>query len=165
MKTAQTPARIGRLGKPRQLPPALPFKVFIGYADLPAVRRATSTSADAIRVSGRRFQIEPMLWRFEQLASAHWRDRAVQAALQADVIVLAASEPAALGTGIEQWVDSFLAANRGRRATLVAVAGASDAWTISIESPAAKTKPALAAAPASSATSAIEIPTLVAARG
>jgi hypothetical protein len=107
--------------------------VFIGYADLAAVRDATATIADAIRASGRKFEIHPLLWRFDQLGSAYWRDRAVQAALSADVIVLASSDPAALAGGVEEWVAAFLQANRGRRATLVAVGGPADAWTISIE--------------------------------
>lgn len=130
MKTPRTPGR--NTGKNRPLVPALRLKVFIGYADLRAVRRATSTIADAIRCSGQRVTIEPMLWRFDQLASNHWRDRAIEAALSADVIVLASSESGS-GLAVEPWVDAFLAANRGHRATIVAVSGENEAWTISIE--------------------------------
>lgn len=124
----------------------MPFKVFIGYGDLPAVRTATGVIADAMQSAGRRFDLQPMLWRFDQLASSHWRDVAVRAAQDADVIVLTSSAPGTLAPAIEGWLTAFLEANRGRRATIVAVAGPSDAWTICIEEPAAKN--ALAAEPA-----------------
>lgn len=120
----------GEVGAERR---ALPFKVFIGYADVSAVRRATSTIADAVRGSGRRFEIQPMLWRFSQLISSHWHDRAITAALDADIIVLASSNSADLSQKIEEWVDAYLAARHGKRTTIVAVLGDSDAWTISME--------------------------------
>lgn len=138
MKTTHSSARLGRLSKFRR-PPAprvLPFKVFIGYGDLPAVRAATAVIADALHSTRRRFDLEPMLWRFDQLASSHWQDVAVRAAQQADVIVLTSSEPSTLATAVESWVNAFLKANRGRPVTLVAVAGPSEAWTICIEEPA-----------------------------
>ncbi len=138
MNTAHAPIRLGRVSKLRPCPVlrSVPFKVFIGYADLPAVRIATGVIADAIRRHGRRFDIQPMLWRFDQLASDHWRAVAIRAATEADVIVLASSAPGALTPGVEGWVNAFLVANRGRPATLVAVAGPFEAWTISIEEPA-----------------------------
>jgi hypothetical protein len=127
--------RRASISRRRPAPRAVPFKVFIGYADLVAVRHATSTIADAILSTGRHFQVQPMLWRYDQLANGHWRDRAIRAAQEADVVVLASSEPGGLSAGVEDWVNAFLAANLGRRATIVAVAGANDAWTISIEQP------------------------------
>lgn len=138
-----TTHRSSRVGQPvthrRGGPPALPFRVFLGYADVPAVRGATATINDAIRSTGRSFAIEPMLWSFAQLANAYWRDRAVRAALDADIVVLASSRPGALSADIEAWIEAFLAANRGRRATIVAISGPADAWTISIEAPPAAT--------------------------
>jgi hypothetical protein len=135
MHTPPSSSRQPRVAKGKRRPPLrpLPFKVFIGYTDLGAVRNATDTIADAVRTASRRFQIQPMLWRCDQLASAHWRDRAIRAAQEADVIVLASSEVGGLSAGVEEWVNAFLIANRGRRATIVAISGPADAWTISIE--------------------------------
>lgn len=113
--------------------PVLPFKVFIGYADVPAVRCATETIADAIRSTGHRFALQPMLWTFAQLSTSHWRDRSVQAARQADIVVLTNSQPGALSSEIEAWIQLLLTANRGRSTTLVAISGTDDAWTITIE--------------------------------
>lgn len=140
MKTLPVFAAHGRRGKARckETPPIL-FKVFIGYADVTAVRRAMSTVADAVRASRRPVQIQPMVWRFAQLESSHWRDRAITAAMSADIVVLASSiEQTELPDGVEAWVNAFLAANRGRKATLVSVAGEREAWTISIEQPIAQ---------------------------
>jgi NAD(P)H-hydrate repair Nnr-like enzyme with NAD(P)H-hydrate dehydratase domain len=133
MHTPPTSSRQPRVAKGKRRPPLrpLPFKVFIGYTDLGAVRNATDTIADAVRAASRRFQIQPMLWRCDQLASAHWRDRAIRAAQEADVIVLASS--GGLSAGVEDWVNAFLIANRGHRATIIAISGPADAWTISIE--------------------------------
>lgn len=150
MHTPPTNSRHTRATKVKRLPPLRPisFKVFIGYTDLAAVRDATDTIADAIRSKGRPFHIQPMLWRCDQLASDHWRDRAILAAQEADVIVLASSDPAGLGDGVEGWVNAYLAANRGRAATIIAVSGPYDAWTISIEETRPKTAP-VASAPLS----------------
>lgn len=138
MNTAPAFARSARLAKSRHRPPAraLPFRVFIGYSDLPAVRNATAVIGDAVRESPRKFEIHPLLWRFDQLASAHWSPKAIAAALHADVVVLASSSPTALSPAIEHWITAFLAANCGRPTTLIAISGESEAWTISIEQPA-----------------------------
>lgn len=154
MSTAPAFGRSARLTKSRHRPPAraLPFRVFIGYSDLPAVRNATAVIGDAVRESSRKFEIHPLLWRFDQLASAHWSPKAVAAALHADVVVLTSSSPTALSSAIEQWISAFLAANRGRPTTLIAISGESEAWTISIEQPSrhenrASALPQLIAAP------------------
>ncbi|HVU35121.1 MAG TPA: hypothetical protein VHE61_16930 [Opitutaceae bacterium] len=133
MSSTHRTARPARPAKLRRAPAdrGVPFRVFIGYGDVPAVRCATAALADAIRSTGRKFDLQPMLWTFAQLASGHWRLRAVRAALEADIVVLASSTPAE-NPFLETWVEAFLAAKRGRSATLVAVAG-SEAWTISIE--------------------------------
>lgn len=88
-----------------------------------------------------------MLWRFQQLESAHWRDRAVNAARDADVVVLTSSTPGALSPAMEAWANDFLRASLGRSITLVAIAGAHEAWTISLEQPLAKALTARASVP------------------
>lgn len=134
MKTPPPHARRSRTApKPA---PAVTLKVFIGYADLPAVRRATSAVGQAMMRSGLSVDFRPMLWRCEQLVSSHWRDRATSAALEADIVVVASSTPGGITPAVEQWINGFIDAAHGRRATLVVINGANDAWTISIEKPA-----------------------------
>jgi hypothetical protein len=149
MQSPLTSSRHTRAIKAKRRPPvrAVPFKVFIGYTDLTAVRNATDAIADAIRSTSRPFRTHPMLWRCDQLASPHWRDRAIHAAQEADVIVLASSDSCGFSAGVEDWVNAFLVANRGRRAMIVAISGPSDAWTISIEEKAHATPPAPTPAP------------------
>ncbi len=130
----KTPQGSHKPGKAKgQAVATLPLKVFIGYADFPAFRSATSSVADAIRSSNRHVELHPMLWRFEQLASSHWRTRAIHAALDADIVVLASSSPGAITPDVDGWISTFLNAARGRRTTLGVIPGPSDAWTISLE--------------------------------
>ncbi len=117
---------------------AVPFRVFIGYADQIALRRATTTIADAVRASGRRVEMVPLLWRFGQLSSPRWRDLALSAAMQAHAVVLACTSPRS-EPELESWVNSLLSASRGLPITVVAVFGESDAWTITLEGCAALT--------------------------
>lgn len=111
------------------------FRAFVAYSDVIAARRALVTIGDAMRTSGRNLELHPMMWRFAQLESSHWSDRAVTAALDADIVVLASTTPAEFSPAVEQWAGYFLAAASGRRTTIVAITGTTDAWTISIEQP------------------------------
>lgn len=116
-------------------PPAVRLKVFIGYGDLPAFRKATAAVGEAMRSAGRRVELEPFLWRFEQLASSHWRDRALHAALEADIVAIACSHARDMTPAVDQWINGLLRAAQGRRTTLVVITSPSDAWTISVEQP------------------------------
>jgi hypothetical protein len=143
MKTPKSSTPAKKIA-PRKSPE---LKVFIGYADLPAVRRAMGSVGAAVRGAAKSVDLVPLLWRFQQLESSHWRDRAITAALDADLVILATSTPGPLPKPTEQWVDVLLNASRGRPVTLVAITGSTDAWTITIERPAAVA--AAAAAPIS----------------
>lgn len=65
--------------------------------------------------------------------------------MEADIVVLASSTPAALTPDIERWISRFLQRMRGRPTTLVVITSPNDAWTISIEQSAPK--PAAMAVP------------------
>lgn len=86
-------------------------------------------------VTAGRFDFKPMLWRFDQLASAKWCDYALTDATEAAVVVLASSTPGSLPPAIEQWISSLLNRKRGQSITIVALQGDEDAWTITIEAP------------------------------
>ncbi|PTX91775.1 hypothetical protein [Opitutus sp. ER46] len=119
----------------------VPFRVFIGYADIAAARRATGIVGHVVRRAGLRVEIQPRLWRFAQLASSYWADRAVTAALDADLIVLAGDAPGASDPAIEPWINALLAAHRGRPTTIVSLGGENDAWTITLSQPPAPAGP------------------------
>ena len=102
-----------------------------------------------MRHAGRRFELLPMLWRYDQLSNAHWHEQSVAAALEGDVVVLASTTADAMTRDVEHWIERFIRAAEGRRTTLVVIKGRSDAWTISLEQSktvgqrAAKGRPAL----------------------
>jgi len=112
--------------------PAVPLKAFIAYADLPAVRRAMVCIGDATRTWRRKVELHPMFWRAEQLTSPHWAERAIAAALEANIVVLTSSTAAPIDPALERWVNRLVRAACGKTMTLVIVAAA-DAWTIALE--------------------------------
>jgi hypothetical protein len=119
--------------------PATGFKAFIAYADLPAAREAMRTINEVLVASSHPYRLEPMLWRFDQIVAAKWHEPALHDAALADVVVLARSSAGSLPSDVEQWVTDFLGRKQNSRTTLVALLGQEDAWTISIEGPAART--------------------------
>jgi hypothetical protein len=115
--------------------PAQPFHAFIAYADLAAARRALGVINEVIGATAGRFALKPMLWRFDQLASAKWCDYALTDAREAAVVVLANSRPGSLPVALEQWISALIHYKRGERVTVISLQGENDAWTISIEAP------------------------------
>jgi hypothetical protein len=111
------------------------FRAFIAYTDLNAAREAMRVINEVLQAAGRRFQFKPMLWRYDQLGHRQWREISLEDATGANVVVLASGTPGGLPRVMAQWVGAFLACNRGRRATLVALMGRDDAWTISLQQP------------------------------
>jgi hypothetical protein len=130
---AQAPARA-----------AFGFKAFIAYDDLDAARGAMKAIDEVLQAAPRGYQLQPMLWRFDQLCSDKWREPSLANAAEADVVVLASSAPGPLTSFVERWVGELLAAKKrmASRATLVALLGQDDAWTISIEPTCAASVPA-----------------------
>jgi hypothetical protein len=109
--------------------------VFVAYADVPAARRAISTITDVLRATGRKFEFLPMLWRFDQLAEAKWRECALADTAGANLIIFASSTPGELPPPVESWTNELIARKRGLPLTLVALLGPDDSWTISLETP------------------------------
>lgn len=128
------PKRISRTNRrtPRQPPPP-PFRALIAYADVPAARRAISEIHEVLVASGRSYQFCPMLWRFDQLDRPNWNEVALHDATEAAIVVLASTEPTTLPASLEWWVSTLLGRQQQRPVTIVAVLGAAEAWTISIE--------------------------------
>ena len=123
-------------------PAAIGFKAFIAYADLNAARQAMSAINEVLQAAPRCHELQPMLWRYDQLGREKWSETSLADAAKADVVVLASSAAGAIPAALEKWVGDFLAYKRGGRVTLVALLGHDDAWTISIESPPVAREPA-----------------------
>lgn len=129
------PKRVRSSRRPRQSKP-LPFNALIAYADVPAARRAMNEIRDVLAASGRHYEFRPMLWRFDQLGRENWSEVALRDAAEAAIVVVASTE-VGLDLGLERWVGQLLARKLGKPMTIVAVLGATEAWTISIEQPVA----------------------------
>ena len=133
MKTLRAASRPARA--PASALPAIGFKAFIAYDDLDAARGAMKAIDEVLQAAKRRYRLQPMLWRFDQLCSDKWREPSLANAIEAEVVVFASSTPGPLTSFVERWVGEFLAAKKrtASRATLVALLGHDDSWTISIE--------------------------------
>ncbi|HVS52480.1 MAG TPA: hypothetical protein VHD62_09005 [Opitutaceae bacterium] len=107
--------------------------MFIAYADLPAARRAIAVINEVLRATRRRFAFRPMLWRFDQLAAEKWRACALTDAAATPLVIFASTGAGELSPALESWTNALLTRKRGERLTLVALLGADDTWTISIE--------------------------------
>jgi hypothetical protein len=140
-------ARPPEAKRPAPAPQPKAFNAFIAYADLAAAKRAMNAIDEVLRATAGKFALKPMLWRFDQLITAKWCDYALSDASAADVIVLANTSPGPLQPAVEEWVSALLARRRGRRITIVSLQGEDDAWTISIEAPAAPPATQLRALP------------------
>ena len=130
MKSA---AASGIFPKRRAPRPMVRLTAFVGYGDMAAFRRATAAIGEALRSRAVQAELEPRLWRFDQMCDPHWRQRSIDAALGADVVVLASSSADAAGPEVDAWIATYLAATGGRRTTLIVITGENDAWTISLE--------------------------------
>jgi hypothetical protein len=137
MKPTPPPAARRRCPAVPPPQPAQPFHAFIAYADLPAARRAMGVINEVLEATAGKFTLKPMLWRFDQLASAKWCDYALTDAREAAVVVLASSRPGSLPVALEQWIGALIHHQRGQRVTVISLQGEHDAWTITIEAPAA----------------------------
>lgn len=117
---------------------ARPFHVFIAYGDIPAAGRAMTAVNAELRSARCNLALHPMLWRFNQLTAANWREPALAQALNASVVAFASSSREPFSEELEQWVRDFLVRRRGAPTTFLALLGEEEGWTISIEEVAAR---------------------------
>lgn len=109
-------------------------------------------------VHGRRSDcdLQPMLWRFDQLHHPRWREMALHDASRASVLVLAMPAGASLCRKTESWILALLTRTRGKRLTVLAFIGDDEAWTITLDQPETVTAATKATSP-SSAAAAVEV--------
>jgi hypothetical protein len=110
----------------------LPLYVFVAYGEVSAARDALERVK---RMRGRRIQdsiVHPMLWRFDQLGRAPWREMALHDALRAHAIVLAMGRLAALDSTTDEWLAALTNLTGGAPITCTTFMG-EEAWTISLQ--------------------------------
>ncbi len=88
-----------------------------------------------LKAAGRRLELVPMLWRFDQLDAEAWREHSLAEAARGSVVVLASSRPHVLSDPLERWIGTLLSRGQGRKLTIVALLGPNEAWTISLQAP------------------------------
>lgn len=125
----------------RETPTSTPCPIFVAYADIPAARHAMSRVKDVLPHSLNCCHLQPMLWRFDQLADQRWRDMALRDACRASVVVLAMSDADGLTAQADAWLTALAAGQRGARITALLFVGEDEPWTISLQ----QTRPAPAA--------------------
>lgn len=117
---------------PRRAAPSLPLYVFIAYGEVSAARDALERVK---RMRGRQMKdsiVHPMLWRFDQLGRAPWRETALHDALRAHAIVLAMGSRPALDSTTDEWLAALTNVSSGAPITCTTFMG-DEAWTISLQ--------------------------------
>ena len=122
--------RRGRIRPPR--PALLPYPVFIAYGSVPAARHAINRLAHLLGGPASSHQLQPMLWRFDQLADARWSEMALRDAVRASTLVLAMGAGGGLGADAEAWLSALTLRQRGATLSALAFVGDDEAWTISL---------------------------------
>lgn len=116
--------------------PRVPVPVLIAYGDVASARQAMSRVNTLVRTLRDNGELQPMLWRFDQLDDPKWREMALRDAGRASALVLAMTDEAAFCPRTEAWVNALLGRSRGTSLTVLALVGGRDAWTITLAQPA-----------------------------
>jgi len=67
-----------RRRRTQRVEPPLPLFVFIAYGDVSAAREAIDRVKQMSAQARREYAVQPMLWRFDQLGNARWREMALR---------------------------------------------------------------------------------------
>jgi hypothetical protein len=129
MNQAASPSR--RRATRRATAP-LPFFVFIAYGDVAAARDAIDRITRLLGPSGQNHPVQPMLWRFDQLGHARWREMALHDASRAHAVVLAMGTAPTLDGATDAWLTALTDRQDGAPITCLTLMG-DEAWTISLQ--------------------------------
>ncbi len=99
------------------------LRVVIAYDDLDAGQRAMRVLANLGKGLGDATEFQPLPWPFELLADADWRDAAASEAVNADILIVAASGANPLPPAVGRWVKDVIGRKRGTNAAVVALFG------------------------------------------
>ncbi len=81
--------------------------------------------------SGRTLQ--PMLWRFDQLAEERWREMALRDACRASTVTLAVADELALERAPDTWLHAVVERMHGSTLNVLALIGVDDVWNLDLE--------------------------------
>lgn len=136
-----------RAAQSKSAPARVRFTAFIAYADIPAARHAISHVSRLVARSRRSVHVQPMLWRFDQLAEPQWQEMALREAAAADALVITMRHPGALDARVDAWLNALARRFHGATVSALALIGDEEAWTISLQQ--SQPKPHASAAAAS----------------
>ena len=109
------------------------LRVLIVYDEAAAGRQALGTLTRLLAVDAEPMHLLPALWRFELLDDPHGCQQALADAAGADLLILATHKPDAIPEAVEKWVSAFLAQRRESSTAILALFGAEDDWSISVQ--------------------------------
>lgn len=109
------------------------FRVLILYENLNGARQAMDRLARAIRQCARSTILHPMLWRFDQLDDARWRELSLLDAAEADCLVCAASTSVAFSAGASAWLFEAVWRRSEPATHVLTLSEDEEPWTIAIE--------------------------------
>jgi hypothetical protein len=89
--------------------PIPPLKAFVAFDDLAAGHRAVAVLRKRLPHSDEPVELKPVLWRFDLLTAAAWRDLAAADTIDSEMIVISTSEADAVPASIDAWVATCLA--------------------------------------------------------
>jgi hypothetical protein len=107
--------------------------VFIAYADVPAARNAISRIAQLLRATRGDCQLQPLLWRFDQLEIPRWREMALSDAARAQTLAVAMSDASSLSDGTGAWLISLATGRHGAPLDVLALVGEDEVWSVSLQ--------------------------------
>ncbi|HVS52135.1 MAG TPA: hypothetical protein VHD62_07235 [Opitutaceae bacterium] len=89
--------------------PPPPMNIVILYDDQTAYRRAMHLLADMLAGRANESAVRPLPRRFEELRFHPWRERAQNAAAEAEIFIIATSAKAPLPTHVTEWLSEAFA--------------------------------------------------------
>jgi hypothetical protein len=101
------------------------LQVFIAYGDPAAGVRAIHVLANLGKGLGDTIEFRPTPWSFELLVNSHWHETAESAAVQADILIIAASATAT-SMAVQQWIETVLLRKKGMDSAIVALFGSDE---------------------------------------
>lgn len=108
--------------------------VLIAYRNIPSARQAMGRLTQLLQLSGG--SLQPMLWRFDQLDEAKWREMSLRDAHHARLMVLAVPDESALEQAPDSWIHALIERAHGTSRSVLAMigmTGAQDIWTLTFE--------------------------------
>jgi hypothetical protein len=95
--------------------------ITIAYDEKSAGQRAARLLSSISQEQAGQLRIAVQPWRFDLLADTDWQRFAAAEALQADILVIAMSNPGNLSAAVEEWFTTWLNCKRGFHAAVIAL--------------------------------------------